>query len=211
VGQRAAHRRVVLDEQHEGHEWQYAGMAPWRTPAVVLAWLAATGLGAGVVWVGLRPVLDTAVPDRTVALSAADLRHLATPSAPPVPTPSLPPASPSHAAPSTGASPHRSSPSSPAAVPSPSSSTVDGWTVTVARDGTPTYLRTFQVPGGTAVIRMVPGTVSLVSATPNADYTVRTTQNQPSRLVVQFLRSGTSDIVDAIWWNDAPFAQVSHT
>ncbi len=186
-------------------------MAPWRTPAVVAAWLAATGLGAGVVWIGLRPVLDTAVPDRTAALSAADLRHLATPSAAPVPTPSLPPASPSHAAPSSGP-PRRSSPSvaAPSRSPYATASTVDGWTVTVARDGTPTYLRTFQVPGGTAVIRMVPGTVSLVSATPNADYTVQTTQNQPSRLVVQFLRSGTSDIVDAIWWNDAPFAQVSH-
>jgi hypothetical protein len=168
------------------------------------------------VWVGLRPVLDTAVPDRAVPLSAADLRHLATPSAAPIPTPSLPVRNPSTAG-SPSPAPRRStsasalgSGSARVKPGSPSPATVDGWTVTTQADGTPSYLRNFQVPGGTTVIRMVPGKVSLVSATPNPDYTVQTTQNAPDRLVVEFLRSGTSDIVDAIWWNDAPFAQVSH-
>ena len=57
---------------------------------------------------------------------------------------------------------------------------------------------------------MVPGLVSLVSATPSTGYTVTTTQDGDVRLVIQFTASQTSDIVDAIWWNDAPYAQVSH-
>ncbi|MBT8225697.1 MAG: hypothetical protein HKP61_10155, partial [Dactylosporangium sp.] len=58
-------------------------MKSWRPSAtVVLAWLAATALGIIVAWVGLRPVLDAAVPDRAAPLSAADVRRLAVPSAP---------------------------------------------------------------------------------------------------------------------------------
>ena len=87
---------------------------------------------------------------------------------------------------------------------------MDGWTVTTEADGSVSYLRSFQTPGGLAVIRMVPGLVSLVSATPSTGYTVTTTQDGDVRLVIQFTASQTSDIVDAIWWNDAPYAQVSH-
>jgi hypothetical protein len=190
---------------------RHRGMRISRGTGLVLAWLVATGLGALIVWIGLRPVLDAAVPDRGVALSAADVRRLATPSPVRAPDPVLPPASGA----ATG-SPHPTSwrpapvPSSPATpTASPSTRVVDGWTVRTGADGAKTYLRSFKVTGGTAVIGMTPGIVYLISATPSSAYTVRTTQVAASRLVVQFLDGNRADTVDAIWWNGAPYSQIS--
>ena len=218
MGERAAHHRVILNQQHEGHGGtvvdigSMSAMAFWRSPGTgALAWLVATTLGVAVAWVGLRPVLDAAVPDRAAPLSAADVQRLAVPSAAMVRQPA-PSASGSAAAPSSptsapaSPSPRRSSqaPLSPAPV------VIDGWTVTTQADGTVSYLRGFQVSGGSTVIRMTPGRVHLVSATPGPSYSVETNQSDPTRVVVQFTASGTYDIVDAMWWNDRPYAQVSH-
>lgn len=185
------------------------------------AWVAATTVGVVVAWIGLRPVLNAAVPDRATALPAADLRHL-TPAAPqsvPAVSPAVPPASSAQppasptkpasfsAAPSAVAATTTGAATSPAA--SPSTSVVDGWTVTTQPNGSQTFLRTFEVPGGTAVVRMVPGKVSLVSATPKADYSVQTSQPDPTRLVIQFVATNRYDIVDAMWWNGHPYVQVS--
>ena len=188
---------------------------PGRT--VALAWLVATALGVGVAWFGLRPVLDVAVPDRSDPLSAAEVRKLAEPSAIPIPPGygSWPAGSPSWSgsvSPSQSASPKSSgspkrSPSGKS--PSPASTIVDGWTVTTQPDGTLSYVRSFRVRGGSTVIRMTPGRVYLVSATPNPDFSVQPTQNDATRLVVQFVAAGKYDIVDAMWWNDHPYAQVS--
>ncbi|MBT8226962.1 MAG: DNA mismatch repair protein MutL, partial [Dactylosporangium sp.] len=90
-----------------------------------------------------------------------------------------------------------------------SSVVVDGWTRTIQDDGTPSYLRGFQVRGGSTVIGMTPGRVYLVSATPSPDHVVEPSQSDPTRLVVRFIGTGRYDIVDAMWWNDAPYAQVS--
>ncbi len=189
----------------------------WRPPATPLAWLAATAASVAVAWVALRPVLDTAVPDRTAPLSATEIQHLALPSVPPAPGPSGPAGTPvPSGSPSPGgpASPSASGrPVASGGTPAgsvPSASGVDGWTVTVQADGTPSYLRSFQVPGGSAMIRMVPGRVFLVSATPNPDYSVQPSQSDPTRLVVEFIATGRYDVVDAMWWNDRPYAQVSH-
>jgi hypothetical protein len=74
----------------------------------------------------------------------------------------------------------------------------------------PTYQRSFAVPGGTAVIRVMPGMVTLVSATPAPTYAVQTIQDSPDRLVVEFIDGTAVDYVDTVWWRDAPYAQVSH-
>ena len=193
----------------------------WRPPGMVpLAWLAATTLAVGVAWVGLRPVLDTAVPDRAAPLSAADVRHLAVPSVSAEPRPSMPTASGSRSASGPSGQNSAGSPSgSGKASASPGRSTatassspatvVDGWTVTTQPDGSVSYLRSFQVPGGSTVIRMVPGRVYLVSATPNPAYSVQSSESDPTRLVVEFIATGRYDVVDAMWWNDHPYAQVS--
>jgi len=193
-------------------------MSFWRGAGLAGAWSAATGLGAMVVWVGLHPVLDAAVPDRTSALSAASVRQMATPSSMPVPVPSLPSALPSATAgpPTAGApgSPRGRSPAPsasrslpPAAGSSPV--VVGGWTVTTKPDGTPTYTRSFHLTGGDAVIGMTPGHVYLISATPRSHYTVQTSQPSDIRLVVQFINGNLANLIDAIWWNDAPYAQVT--
>jgi hypothetical protein len=194
----------------------------WRSPATAwLAWFVSTALAVGVAWVGLRPVLDTAVPDRDAPLSAADVRRLAVPSAAVQPRPPEPDGtsdSRRSPGPTSLAGPVRPSSSRPSGSPgqsagAPGSSSspvvVDGWTRTTLSDGTPSYLRSFQVTGGSTVIRIVPGRVHLVSATPSPNYSVQTTQSDPTRLVVQFTGSGRYDIVDAMWWNENPYAQVS--
>ena len=185
--------------------------------AAGVAWLAATTLGVAMAWVGLRPVLDTAVPDRAAPLSAADVRRLAVPSTPALRVPggavgpSGRPAGSGGPSGSATASPGRPSASKArsASATSPAPTVVDGWTVTTQSDGTVSYLRSFQVPGGSTVVRVVPGRVYLVSATPNPAYSVQTSQEDPTRLVVQFTATGRYDIVDAMWWNSAPNAQVS--
>src|SRR5690349_17807555 len=68
--------------------------------------------------------------------------------------------------------------------------TVDGWTVTTAADGTKSYLRSFRVAGGQAVIRIANGRVGLVSATPSPNYTVASVQNKPEDIAVFFTRPG---------------------
>jgi cytoskeletal protein RodZ len=184
-------------------------MRIWRGTGMVGAWLLATGLGAVVVWVGLQPVLNAAVPDRTPALSAADVRGLAPASAAPAPAPSLP--VPRSTPPRTPSRTGSAAPPTRSARPAPKSSSVvvDGWTMTTQADGTPSYVRSFEVAGGAAVVGMVPGKVSLISATPHANYTVTTSQPQPERLVIQFVDSSKANIIDAIWWNGAPYAQVT--
>lgn len=186
----------------------------WRSSgAVALAWFGATTLGVAAAWVGLRPVLDAAVPDRAAPLSAADVRRLAAPSVAPIPAPSRPWSSASRASggaltsPAQQASQRRSAGNS--ASPRTSTTIIDGWTVTTQADGTLSYLRSFKVRGGSTVIKMTPGRVSLVSATPNPDYSVKSTQNELTRLVVQFTATSKYDIVDAMWWNDQPYVQTS--
>ncbi|MEV0397287.1 DNA mismatch repair protein MutL [Polymorphospora rubra] len=194
-------------------------MGGWRAAGSVAVWAAATALSAGLVWLGLQPVLRTAVPDRVEVESGAALRDAGdgaaappTPS-PPVPTGTTPsPATPTAAGTATTAVPRPSA--SPTTEPpvvrtSAPPATVDGWTLVSERDGSTSYLRQFEVPGGTATIRMTPGRVHLVSATPNPGYTMDTLQGQPDRLVVRFWTSSRIHTVDAIWWNDRPYAEVS--
>ena len=170
------------------------------------AWLVATGLGIAVSWLGLRSVLDTAVPDRSVPLSAADLRHLSPSMSPP---PASPTPSPTAAPSATGPSPsYASSPPRQTASPSPRPTIIDGWTV-VSEGGGTAYLRSFRTNGGDAAIKMVPGKVSLVSATPKPGFQVATDQNQPERLLVRFIAGNRVSTIDALWWQDHPTAQVT--
>jgi hypothetical protein len=86
----------------------------------------------------------------------------------------------------------------------------DGWTVTTAGDGVRTYVRSFRVEGGQAVIRMTSrGVVSLVTATPADGYAVQKVQDSPGNMAVYFNQTNHSFIIHATWWDDRPFAQVS--
>ncbi|WP_139307386.1 DNA mismatch repair protein MutL [Micromonospora pattaloongensis] len=191
-------------------------MSGWRGLGGVTVWAAATAASAGLVWFGLTPVLDTAVPDRVQTVSEAELHDAldaggaagSTPTpAPPTPTATARPAPSREPGPTPasttpgGRAPHRVDAAPP--------STVDGWTIVEEADGSTSYLRRFEVEGGQTTIRMVPGRVELVAATPRPGFSVATTQNEPQRLLVRFLAPNRAFLIDAIWWDGRPFAEVS--
>jgi hypothetical protein len=92
----------------------------------------------------------------------------------------------------------------------PKTTTEDGWTVTTADDGLRTYVRSFQVEGGQAVIRMTSdAVVELVTATPADGYAVQKFQDSADNLAVYFNETNHSFIIHATWWDDKPFAEVS--
>lgn len=174
--------------------------------APVAGWLAATATSIVLGSVALTPVLRTAAPEDT-ALSSIDRR------------PSLPAPLPVITSSPSAPAPHKSRTSPPAAAttrakPSasttPPTTTEDGWTVTTGDGGVRTYVRSFRVAGGQAVIRMTSdGVVALVTATPADGYAVQKVQNNPDNLAVYFNQTGHSFIIHAVWWNDKPFVQVS--
>ncbi len=173
-------------------------------------WLAATGLAAGLIWVGLLPVLDTAAPDGTT-ISAADLRRAPVPSAAPALAPSPSSSTPAPVGSGVGGAVGSPSPqrTSPAATGGHPAEVVDGWQQVTGDDGSVAYLHSFQVSGGVALIRESPGHAAVVSATPASGYTVDTTQDEADHAVVQFYTASRMDVIDAVWWENRPYAQVS--
>jgi len=180
----------------------------------VLGWCAATAAGVAVASVALVPVLHTAVPDAVAPLAADNLHQVETAGQPAV--------RPGSVAPSRASAGHPTSPAghAPSGTPTPTSrasavpsqSTVtyqDGWTVVTDASGATSYLRTFHTGGGETAIRIVPGKVSLVAATPAAGYAVDTTQTDPANLVVVFHTATHSYTINALWWENRPYAQVS--
>jgi len=92
----------------------------------------------------------------------------------------------------------------------PKTTTEDGWTVTTADDGLRTYVRTFQVEGGQAVIKMTSdAVVTLVTATPAEGFAVQKVQDSPDNLAVYFNETNHSFIIHATWFTDKPFVEVS--
>lgn len=177
----------------------------WKTVNIraVAAWLAATALGIGVSSLGVRAVLDAAVPDRFLVLPAAE-------EPPPAARPTSRPATPSPSA--TGSRATRSSPTSPAppsrSGPAASSSAqppVDGWTSL----GDGQYLRSFHLTGGDAVVRAAQGDVRLVSATPRPGYTMTILPSGPDRVVVNFATALRVSTLTAAWGANGPTAETT--
>jgi hypothetical protein len=179
--------------------------AAWKSVKVTAAWLAATALGIAVSSLGVRAVLDAAVPDRFLVLPAAE-------EPPPAAGPTARPATPS---PSTsGSRAPRSSPASPISTPpsrsGPAVSTsaqppVDGWTSL----GDGQYLRSFHLTGGDAVVRAGQGEVRLVSATPRPGYTMTILPSGPDRVVVNFATALRVSTLTASWGADGPTAETT--
>ncbi len=186
----------------------------------VAGWFVATASSIVLSWVALLPVLNAARADVGTLpdidqVPAADV--VAPVSLPPTAARTQP--SPAVAA-SSSPKPSKKPPKSPAtstpatatatATTKPATTTEDGWTVTTGGDGLKTYVRSFSVEGGQAVVKMTSaGVVSLVTATPADGYAVEKTQSSPTDMAVYFNETNHSFIIHAIWWNDAPFAEVS--
>ncbi|MEU8816118.1 DNA mismatch repair protein MutL [Actinoplanes sp. NPDC048796] len=192
----------------------------------IVGWLAATATSIVLASVALLPVLRTTAPEDSAlaALPAADASSFPAP-LPSVTTPS--PAAPSAVSPSTAttttttrprptkttkptAKPTTTPPKTTTTTTTPPTTTEDGWTVTTGADGVRTYVRSFKVEGGQAVIRMTSdGVVSLVTATPADGWAVQKVQDSPGNLAVYFNETNHSFIIHATWWDDRPFVEVS--
>nr|WP_221380441.1 DNA mismatch repair protein MutL [Actinoplanes polyasparticus] len=190
--------------------------------APIAGWCAATATSIVLASVALLPVLRTSSPeDAALAqLPAADSTSFPAPlpnvsaSATPSVTPTTrrPPPATTKATttPPRSTPPTTTTPKPPAATTTPPTTTEDGWTVTTAGDGTRTYVRSFRVEGGQAVIKMTSdGVVSLVTATPADGFSVQKVQDSPDNMAVYFNESQHSFIIHATWHNDRPFVQVS--
>lgn len=190
--------------------------------APIAGWCAATATSIVLASIAILPVLRTDSPTDT-ALSSID-RLPAARTGVPAPLPSV--TSPAPAAthrPTTAPTTRSARPSATTPVPKPTptptptkatvappTTTEDGWTVTTEDDGSRTYVRSFQVEGGQAVIKMTSaGVVSLVTATPADGYAVQKTQDSPGNLAVYFNETNHSFIIHAVWNIDRPFTEVS--
>jgi type IV secretory pathway VirB10-like protein len=189
-----------------------------RSLVPLIGWLAATLTSIVLASVAMLPVLRTATPDDGALVSADQLRDagpaepIPLPSAPSVPAPSATPSPSATTRAPSSAPTAKEQPATPATTPParrPEATVEDGWTVTTDAAGGRTYLRSFRVEGGQAVIRISGGRIQLVTATPSEGYEVATVQNSPDNLAVYFNQPNHSFIVHAVWNVDRPFAQIS--
>lgn len=179
----------------------------------IAGWCAATATAIVLASVALMPVLRTAAPEDT-ALSSIDQPSAAQSNFPaPLPSATDSPVPHKTRKPSARSSPSSSvRPGGPTTSPptNPPTTTEDGWTVTTGADGLRTFVRSFRVAGGQAVIKMTSdGVVSLVTATPADGYAVLKTQDSPGNLAVYFNETNHSFIIHAVWFTDKPFTEVS--
>jgi hypothetical protein len=184
----------------------------------IAGWAAATATSIVLASAAILPVLRASEPqDRALAQLPAAATSFPAPlpsvtagSANAPTTPATKPTSrrPRTTAPTTGAP--TTKPPARATTTAPPSTTEDGWTVTTAADGLRTYVRSFQVEGGQAVIRMTSDSVvTLVTATPAQGWAVQKVQDSPDNMAVYFNETNHSFIIHATWWDDRPFAEVS--
>ena len=194
----------------------------------MLGWCAATLTSVALASVALLPVLRTATPDESALVSVDQLRDSGVVEPTPQPVASSP--APSKAEdeepdPDATTTPSRTRTSKPSGTPSrssaaptttrttkpPESTTTveDGWTVTTDGDGEKSWVRSFRVEGGQAVIRVTEGVVKVVTATPSDGFSVATVQNSPDNVAVYFNEVNHSFIIHAVWRDDRPFVEVS--
>ncbi|MEU4244891.1 DNA mismatch repair protein MutL [Actinoplanes sp. NPDC026619] len=186
--------------------------------APIAGWAAATATSIVLASVAILPVLRTTAPqDGALAQLPAgktDTFPAPLPAVTNSAAPSSPPPSSEHSR--TTAPVKTGKPTTAGTTPTtkatslPPTKTEDGWTVTTAGDGRRTYVRSFQVEGGQAVIKMTSdGVVTLVTATPAQGYAVQKVQDSPDNMAVYFNETNHSFIIHAVWWDDKPFAEVS--
>jgi hypothetical protein len=179
----------------------------WKTVRDITGWMLATSVGISISWLGVRAVLDAAVPDRFLALPAAEQGPPVVPSTTAITSPTrsaaarTPRATPSQAGRSASPTASASVPASASALPA----TVDGWTPL----GDGQYLRSFHLAGGDAVVAAGQGSVRLVSATPRPGYTMTILSSGPARVVVDFATTLRISTLDATWGDTGPAATVT--
>ncbi|MEU7903204.1 DNA mismatch repair protein MutL [Actinoplanes sp. NPDC049118] len=195
-------------------------MRSHRSLVPVLGWCAATATSVALASVAMLPVLRAATSDESAVVSVDQLRDSG--AIAPSPLPGSPPAA--SPEPGTSTTPSRTRTAKPGATPTRTSATPsarttppaqttttteDGWTVTTDGAGDRTFVRSFRVDGGQAVIRVTEGEVRVVTATPSDGYSVATVQNSPDNLAVYFNEVNHSFVIHVVWNVDRPFAEVT--
>jgi hypothetical protein len=175
----------------------------------VAGWLAATAASIVLASVALTPVLRTAAPEDTALSSLQQLPAAQTSFPTPLPAVTNPTEAPTPTRTKRTNRP-TTAPTKTKTTVTPPTTTEDGWTVTTGDDGVRTYVRSFRVEGGQAVIKMTSdAVVQLVTATPADGYAVQKVQDSPDNMAVYFNKTGKSFIIHATWWDDKPFTEVS--
>jgi glucose/arabinose dehydrogenase len=169
----------------------------------IAGWCVATATSIVLASVAILPVLRTTEPrDSALAQLPAAVTSF------PAPLPSASPEASHPVTSPTSRRPRTTVP--PTTTAKPPTTTQDGWTVTTAADGLRTYVRSFKVEGGQAVVKVTSdGVVALVTATPADGWAVQKVQDSPDNLAVYFNETGHSFIIHVTWWDDKPFAEVS--
>lgn len=158
-----------------------------RSLAAIIAWGGVTAVAATGSWLGMSSVL-TGQPAQAVAATVV------TPGSQTTPT-------------EESTSPRSRSEPSPTEDGKQDREEWNGWTAV----GEGAYERSFYTGGGSAVVRLVPGEVVFVSASPTEGYTARKESPQPDRLVITFYTSSAMVTIDSMWRDGEPYARVSET
>ena len=183
-----------------------------RRLAYLLIWTIGCAATVGACWLGLRSVLDAAVPQRATAFSAAELGR-ATPSPEPAtatdagtPTPTPTPATTTTPAPAP-----TTSTTATAAPPSmPASTTTAGWEVVASGRGGTAYRRTFHVQGGDITFWCDEFDVHVMAYSPRPGYVIDYTRYNVRSLQVSLLSGQRASRVYVAWRN-GPYAEITET
>jgi hypothetical protein len=198
-----------------------------RRLAYLLIWTIGSAATVGACWLGLRSVLDAAVPQRATPLSAAELARAApspevppsTESATPVPTtapaPTMTSTAPGPAATTTAAPAPTTTTSSAAAqlaMPPVTAATTAtaGWEVVATGRGGTAYRRTFHVQGGDITFWCDEYDVHVMAYSLKSGYVIDYTRYSVRSLLVSLLSTQRASRVYVAWRN-GPYAEVTET
>jgi hypothetical protein len=173
----------------------------WRIMVGLAAWTAGTVIAVSVAWFGANVVVRNAGvgPGMPVinasVLPPAALSPAAPPSPPPTPTVSPAGTSPAHTP--AGETPASASPTGPSASASASATPPAG------------NVRAYTLAGGHVTLDMTNGAVQLVTAVPDADYSVQTWSGT-GWLRVDFSSGPQVSSLIASWYQHAPTITVTN-
>ena len=184
-----------------------------RRLAYLLIWTIGCAATVGAGWLGLRSVLDAAVPQRATAFSAAELGR-ATPSPAPAtatdagtPTPTPTPTM-TTTPPTTAPAPTTSAPAADATAAVPASTA--GWEVVASGRGGTAYRRTFHVQGGDITFWCDEFDVHVMAYSPKPGYVIDYTRYNVRSLQVSLLSGQRASRVYVAWRN-GPYAEITET
>jgi hypothetical protein len=166
------------------------------------AWLAGTAIAVGLAWFGANMVVrDAGMSPGVPVINVAPASPTGQPATPPAS-----PAPPASSAPTAPASPAVSQPDRSAATSSPSPSAMTSATPSAAAAGT---VRSYTLDGGRVALDVSGDSAALVTATPDAGFSVQTWSGT-DWLRVDFSSGAQVSSLIASWYQHAPTVTVEN-